>query len=125
MLAKGKCIIVNNIGSFAEIPDDTVIKLPSAEIMNNKEEVHQIYKALHTLCENADLRGKISCNARKYAEDNLDIKTIARQYEEFILAAPNNLINEELLAALHKKVSELHMDEQDVVRLARTLAYIM
>lgn len=124
MLAKGKCIVVNDIGSFSEIPDHAVIKLPSAENLTNEQEIRNIHETLQELCGSEEMRQTISSNARQFAEKELDVDIIAREYEDYILQKPEKLINEELIAALHEKLITLHMNRDEIKRLAYTLSYI-
>lgn len=124
MLAKGKCIMVNDIGSFAEIPDDCCIKLPSVETMSENREVLSIYQAMQELCMNDDLRAKISTNARRYAERELDLEIIVKKYRDYILDNSEKVVTEELIGSLRGLITKLALNQQDVLRLARTLAYV-
>lgn len=124
MLAKGKCIIVNDIGSFSEIPDEAIVKLPSVEYLTSEQETSIIYDALYNLCKNEEARRYISESARKYAEAELDLDIIAKQYTAYISEKPEKLINQNLLTALSEDTDRLQMNRQEVLRLAHTLAYI-
>lgn len=124
ILAKGKCVVVNNIGSFGEIPDDACIKLPSVENMSENKEVSEIYAAMMKLAENPQVRGAIQRSARLFAEECLDIKKIAVQYAECIWECPSKAVTEELLANLRQEIKKKPFSESEVRRLARTLAYV-
>ena len=97
MLAKGKCIVVNNIGSFSEIPDGAAIKLPSVSEMEEDEEVELIYFALKRLIDKPTLIRKIGGNAKKYAEAKLDLPIIVQQYKEVMQAPLKQRIKEETI----------------------------
>lgn len=124
LLAKGKCAVVNEIGSFSEIPDDAVVKLPSAEYLTEEQEVAYIYEALQKLCADEDIRKGIGQRARHFAEAELDLKHIAHQYETFIYERNNKLVTEELLSSLQPAIKDLRFNKREVERLAHTLACI-
>lgn len=83
LVGLGKCCIVNDIGSFAELPDNACIKLPSVDLMTEKEEVDRIYAAMKYAMDYEN-RKRIGHNAYKYAEDNLDIHIIGKMYRDVI-----------------------------------------
>ena len=124
MLAKGKCIMVNNMGSFSEVPDDCCVKLPSVEHMTERQEISTIYEEMLKLCEDTDLRLGISANAREYAERELDVNIIAEQYRDYILVEKENVVTEKMINTLRGEIARLGLNQQEVVRLARTLAYV-
>ena len=124
ILAKGKCVVVNDIGSFGEIPDDACIKLLSVNSMSENKEVSEIYAAMMKLAENPKMRETIQRSARLFAEEYLDIKKIAVQYTECILEHPSKAVTEELLLALRAVITRERFSDNEVCRLARTLAYM-
>lgn len=125
LLGKGKCTVVNRIGSFAEVPEDVCVMIDSVEIMNEQEEVEQICQAmLYAMDE--DNRSRIENSAKQYAEEVLDLHKIGRKYIQII----NEPYREQrhLTDAFIKKVSErfiLHgkYDDNQIRELAKTLAY--
>lgn len=79
LLGMGKPVLVSNVGSFLEYPDDAVIKID----VNDKEE-DQIYEALKLLLDNPQKRLDIGNASYTYAKENLDIKKAAKEYRYFI-----------------------------------------
>lgn len=121
ILAKGKCSVVNDIGSFSEIPDNACMKIPSVEKMGEINESGEIFKALKELTENPAERMKIAKNAREYAEKILDIKKIAVKYFNIISAEKNNSpVNEDIIHALK---NDINIHSGDIQGIARTLSY--
>ncbi len=57
----GVVVIVNDVGWYAELPNDTVVKVKNED---------QVIKAVQDLAENPEKRKKISENARKYIQEN-------------------------------------------------------
>jgi len=124
ILAKGKCVIVNDIGSFSEIPDNVCVKIPSAENMSEDEEVSAICSAMIKLAANENSRKLLQRTARKFAEEHLDITKIALQYTEFILSRSRRVITESLLEAIKREINIKSIPDVDVQRIAYTLAYV-
>lgn len=121
ILAKGKCSVVNDIGSFSEIPDNSCMKIPSVEKMGEINESGEIYKALKELSENPAERKKIEKNARLYAEKVLDIKKVAVKYFNIIRAEKNNSpVNDEII---HTLKNDINITSGDIRGIARTLSY--
>lgn len=123
ILAKGKCAIVNDIGSFAEIPNDACIKIPSVASMSAKAEVDAIFEAMNKLAEDTKLRENVQHSARSFAEECLDIKKIAEQYAAFILDESDSVVTEELLRKLKAEGLEKRFSEADWHLLSHTLTY--
>jgi|GEM_PF-772949 len=122
-LAKGKCVVINDLGSFSEVPDEACFKLPSPKIMSDEEEINAIEHAMDVLSTNDKLRSFIECQARHYAEAKLDIKIIARQYSDVIKDDSSHLLNENLLNTIGSKLNSIKASEEEVFVLSRTLAY--
>lgn len=124
MLAKGKCIIINDIGAFSELPDDVCMKLPSVDVMSPSEEVHEIYNAMKKLIDDHDLRNKYSVNARRFAEQNLDLIKVARLYLDCITDDVKSVLDEKLLITIKKYLSNENYSIDQVRKIAKTLAYL-
>ncbi|MDE6835200.1 MAG: glycosyltransferase, partial [Ruminococcus sp.] len=121
ILAKGRCAVVNDIGSFSEIPDNACMKIPSVEKMGEINESGEIYKALKELIENPTERLNIEKNAREYAENVLDINKIAVKYSEIITTDKNNSpVTEEIINTLK---NDVNITSGDIQGIARTLSY--
>lgn len=121
ILAKGRCAVVNDIGSFSEIPDNACMKIPSVEKMGEINESGEIFKVLKELTENPSERGRIAANARKYAEEVLDIKKIAGMYYHTICSEKNkSSVTEEIIEILK---NDINITSGDIMGIARTLSY--
>jgi len=68
-LAEGRAVIVNDLGSFAEIPDDAVLKV---EI--DGDQAGAVASHLLKLADEPDFRRKVEERARLYASTVLDIR---------------------------------------------------
>jgi len=121
ILAKGRCVVVNDIGSFSEIPDNACVKLPSVEDMGEINESIEIYNALKRLVENPRERSETASHARKYAEEVLDIKYIAEKYYNTISAEKiKSSVTENLIQTLK---NDVNISSGDIKGLAQTLSY--
>lgn len=121
ILAKSRCVIVNDIGSFSEIPDNACIKLPSVENMGEVKEPDEIYNALKRLVENPSERYETAASAREYAEKVLDIKYIAEKYYTTIKAEKiKSPVTENLINTLK---NDVNITSGDINGLAQTLSY--
>lgn len=125
ILSNDKRAIVNDIGSFSEIPDEACIKLPSVERMKESKEIHTIYQAMKEMMENESKRKQLERAARAFAEENLDLTIIAKQYADVIVKKPNRLIDEAMLYHLSKEIRNKQFDEDDIRHLVKILAYTM
>jgi glycosyltransferase involved in cell wall biosynthesis len=121
ILAKGRCVVVNDIGSFAEVDENACVKLPSVEKMGEVREPEEIYSALKRLTDSPEERERIGAAARKFAEDELDLGIIARKYYDFILSGRKEpAVSEEMIAAARR---DSNIAPSDVHGIAATLAY--
>lgn len=103
IMGMGKCSIVNNVGSFSEIPRNACIKLPPVEQMTEKEEVDAIYAAMKKAMDYEERR-TIGQNAYQYAQENLDICIVGKKYRDVITGAwKRRLSNDELHCLLNQK----------------------
>jgi len=126
VLAKGKCIIVNDIGSFSEIPNDCCIKLPSAGTLTEDEELDCIHQALEKLVDNPELRETLSECARMYAEDNLNLENIAEQYYDVIMDKHLPTLSEEIIQDIvNQEILDKNYSRDEIKQISETLAYSM
>ncbi|MEX1029320.1 MAG: glycosyltransferase [Paenibacillaceae bacterium] len=124
ILSKGKCALLNDLGSFSEIPDNACVKLKSPEMLTESEEVEMIMNKLEELLSNPQLISTIGNNARKFAKDNLDIEDIVEQYADFINDSFISNITESMLQDLIGFIKQNQgADVEELYRLAMTLAY--
>lgn len=120
ILGLGKAVIVSNIGSFREYPDDAVVKID----LSSTEE-RQLYEALKTLILNPQDRERLGLNAHLFARENLDPSGSAREYSEFIAGVYNGGCNYSgLVEALAETLVELSVEQNDklVQSIAETVA---
>ncbi|MDE7137422.1 MAG: hypothetical protein K2O29_03045, partial [Ruminococcus sp.] len=121
ILAKGKSVIVNDIGSFSEIPDNACVKLPSVEDMGESRETDEIYKVLKRLAENEKERSETGMNARKFAQEELDIKLAVEKYYNVISSSKSVCpVTEKLIDTLR---NDRNMPASDIKDVSETLAY--
>jgi len=123
LLAKGKCVVVNDIGSFGEISNNSCIKLPSVDEMTPENEIDAIYNAMENLMIEEN-RFNLSKNARKYAEDNLDLKIVAKQYADFINKDYFPIIDENMIVnIIDSEINAKKYNINEILDLAKTLGY--
>jgi glycosyltransferase involved in cell wall biosynthesis len=79
LLGMGKPLIVNETGSFAEIPDDCCAKVP----LDDMEE-DLLVADLRALAADEPLRRRMGENARRYMELHHGLADSARKYVEFL-----------------------------------------
>ena len=121
ILGKGKCVLVNDIGSFSELPDAACVKLPSVRQMGERREPDVIYDALKRLIQHPEERVQLEQAARAYAEQNLDIRLVAEQYWKVLTqSVPASPVTEQTLEAIRH--SEFY-SISDAPGLAHTLAF--
>jgi len=124
VLAKGKCIIVNNVGSFGEIPDECCVKLPNVEDLSLSDEINCIYDALQLLINDPGRRGQLAAYARHYAEIHLDINTIAKQFYAFMNESPFVALDEKILEIMkHHELYPKGYTEKEMQLISKSLTY--
>jgi len=79
IMGAGVPAIVFNVGAFAELPSDAVVKIDHDEHADALLEAY-----LRRLTEDAELRQRIGANARRYIAENHDIKIGAANYLAFV-----------------------------------------
>lgn len=123
MLGKGKCAIVNNIGSFAEVPDDTCVKLKSVEDMDECEEIMSIYEAMKKVLD-FRTRAAIQQNAYDYAKRELSLERVGVLYREALLKKNHYGLTERNLKSFWEDaIKDKMYSIEEFERIAETLAY--
>jgi glycosyltransferase involved in cell wall biosynthesis len=89
----GKPCIVTNDGWFADLPDDTVIKIEIGE-----NEVRDLAAAITKLAGSEDLRVSLGRSAKRFAEETLNPVRIARAFQKVIETDIKDRAQESLLA---------------------------
>ena len=78
-LGMGKPVIVSNIGSFAELPDDCCAKVDV-----NESEEDMLVEYMTRLAMDRPLRDSMGKNAQRYVQRNHTLEGSARSYIQFI-----------------------------------------
>ncbi len=76
-LAAGLPVIVNDIGWYAELPEDACLKVPA-------QDEEALLAAMRTLARDAAARKEIGAAGRAYARQYLTPSAVAAQYAEFL-----------------------------------------
>ncbi|MDX6404836.1 MAG: hypothetical protein QOH70_2291 [Blastocatellia bacterium] len=79
LMAAGVCSVVAEAGWYAELPNDSVVKIP----LNSQADA-LLLAYLSRLIEDESLRAAIGRNARHYALDEYDVEARATDYLDFI-----------------------------------------
>ncbi|WP_019007110.1 glycosyltransferase [Cohnella laeviribosi] len=124
ILSNGKCALINDIGSFSEIPDDCCVKLPSPERLQESEEINMIIEKLEMLIANPELVQTIGMNARNYAKKYLDLDIIVEQYVKVINESSSSSLTESMLEEVSQFLKNNgSVSTEEVYNLSSTLAY--
>jgi glycosyltransferase involved in cell wall biosynthesis len=83
-LAEGKATIVNNLGSFAEVPDDVALKVEVDE-----DQAEALGRHLVRVSEDPNLRRSLGNHAQAYAATELDPRRCAEMYLEVARSISN------------------------------------
>jgi glycosyltransferase involved in cell wall biosynthesis len=83
LLGLGKPLIVNETGSFAEIPDDACAKVP-LDSTGDKSEEDLLLAYLRALAADEPLRRRMGENARRHMELHHGLAASARGYADFL-----------------------------------------
>jgi glycosyltransferase involved in cell wall biosynthesis/SAM-dependent methyltransferase len=78
-LGLGKAVIVSDIGSFAELPDDVCLKTPVGA-----DEEDLIFEYLNTLVSRPDLARAMGARAKEWVERECNWGVVAEQYVGFL-----------------------------------------
>lgn len=129
ILAAGKPVIVNDIGSFAEVPDECATKIEVRTGEENIFEISAIKDAFLHYLEDRDFVIEQGKAAMKYAEEELDLEKIARQYVECILTpAQRGTLGKEVFKAqfnllLEEVVVNAFAPKAEAEKWVSTVAY--
>jgi SAM-dependent methyltransferase len=115
-MAAGVPAVVSNVGAFAELPADCVIKIDTDEY---SEALLLAY--LKRLLEDADLRRRIGNNARRYVVSEHSIEQSAASYIKFVRDVINRRPRKQLLDSISSELSLLGVHEANDV-LMRNVA---
>jgi glycosyltransferase involved in cell wall biosynthesis/SAM-dependent methyltransferase len=87
-LGLGKAVIVSDVGSFSELPDDICLKVP-VNPQNVQEEEDFIFEYLNLLVTRPDLARAMGERARCWVERECNWATVANRYVEFLGSVRN------------------------------------
>ena len=124
IFAKGKCVVVNDIGSFGEFPDDICIKIPNVEEMNEQQEVDHIKDAIRSLLNDAERMKGLRHAAHEFAKENLDLAKIGAKYAECVEKERTHLLDERDIELVSNYLAEMKADAQELEQLTETLYYL-
>lgn len=126
ILAAGKPVMVSNIGSFSEIPDECCIKIPISKDPTDENEVKCLIKELDKLINDSEYRNRFAINAKEYAEKNLNINIVVKKYVENILNKEENNLTEELLKKITiNEIKNLEDRNEEIFKISKALSYIV
>lgn len=123
LLAKGKCVVLNAIGSFDEVPDNCCVKLPSPREKDETEESQEIQEALLELLDEPEKISEIGANAWKYAKENLALPIIAKKYLAVLGRERRYSLTREAIARILQDYYSYNESGQDSFKFSYTLAY--
>jgi glycosyltransferase involved in cell wall biosynthesis/SAM-dependent methyltransferase len=78
-LGLGKAVLVSEVGSFTEFPDDVCLKVP---VGAGEEDL--IFEYLNLLVSRPEVAGALGARARDYVASECNWGTVARQYAQFL-----------------------------------------
>jgi glycosyltransferase involved in cell wall biosynthesis len=110
MLGMGKPIIVSNLGSFEEYPDDIVLK-----VRYDENEINDIYQALNELTKNTKSLNNRAKKAIIYAEENCDLEKNAKLYIDFFNQVHFGNFQSDPMDALIDRMFELNLVEPEYI----------
>ncbi|MFN2499233.1 MAG: methyltransferase domain-containing protein [Pyrinomonadaceae bacterium] len=108
LMASGVPSIVADIGWYAELPNDSVIKLP---LESHADALLQAY--LRRLLGDKDFRARIGDNARRHMLAEHSLEQAATDYIEFIEEVIARRPQRALVAGVSKELSALGFQESD------------
>ena len=125
-IAAGNAVIVNDIGSFGEIPDDCCIKVPPVSKMKPAEEVETVRRAMARCLEEPNWLAALRERAKAFARENLSIEKCADDYRNFIEKPISKGFTDAALSEMAAFLVDAEGPEQaaeDLGRLADTIVY--
>ncbi len=96
LLACGRPTIVSNVGGFADLPDECVVK-----IRQDEDEVAQLVAALRHLIVDAQARAAYGEAARRYVQREFAFPVVAQKYATFIRECLESIMDGSLEAYAH------------------------
>jgi len=119
IMAAGVPVIVSNVGSFAELPDNAVIKIEHDHLADR-----MLRAFLQKLMQDPILRQRIGSNARQYVITEHDIKLSADRYLRFIRDVVRTRAQRSLLDSVTGELLEMGTNTTDTPLLQSLAAEI-
>jgi SAM-dependent methyltransferase len=94
-LALGKPTLVSDLGSFAELPDDAVFKIP----VDDKEE-QWLYEYMRVIVDEPEFAGAVGANGRAYVHRTALWPQVAAQYAKFLAECAQGPLAEARVTAM-------------------------
>lgn len=106
-LSKGKPSIVTDVGTFQEFSSDMVIKINYGE-----SEVNELTQSICQLIEDEDFRKRIGENSLHYAKENLEIKTTAQSFADFVkeAVAYSSIKENTMYQTMRNRISDIYRE---------------
>lgn len=126
-LAKGNLVIVNDIGSFGEIPDDVCVKLPDVASMSESEEIDQIYLAMISIFKTPQECALKREKAVAFSVDKLDVEKVALEYRSYIDAPVYRSVDETILRKIAQLIcssTDASLASREASRIAEILTWL-
>lgn len=108
LMAAGVCSLVAEAGWFAELPGDSVVKIPL-----DTQADKMLVAYLERLIEDEPLRSAIGENARRYARDEFSVAHRAADYLNFIGEVVAQRPRQKLIAGVAQELSQLRINAAD------------
>jgi len=112
IMAAGIPVIVSNVGSFAELPNDVVVKID-----HDRHSDALLQAFLRRLIEDRRLRERIGANAREYILTEHDLRTNALRYSEFISEVVETRLRRQLVNNVTRELSVMGVTQNDTALL--------
>lgn len=118
-LGLGKAVMVSEIGSFQEFPDDVCIKVP---VGAGEEDL--IFEYMNLLVSRPEAARALGARAKEYVATECNWKVVAKQYVAFVAAvAKGEEWNEDLVQAVSEATAEPAVDVEEVKPYLHTWAH--
>lgn len=110
LFGMGKNIIVTNIGSFEEYPDDIIFK-----IRYDENEVEDIFNTIYKITKNKSEMKEREKRAIKFAKEFCDLNKNAQLYAEFYNQIKDGSYKEDIIDSIVDKLFELDLIDDSYV----------
>lgn len=110
MLGLGKPVIVSNIGTFEEYPDDIVLK-----VRYDENEVQDIYTAICAVTKRKQELNKRGAYALSFARENCDLTRNAKRYAPFFAAVMQGTFQDNFMEETMNTLFELGLTDNQYI----------